>query len=104
MLNENPNYKIMIHGHTNGKAAGKIISMEKDSQNFFSLKDTNEGVGSAKKLSEERALIIKSYLESNGIDSKRMEIKSWGGKRPVHDKMSPRAQENVRVEIEILED
>jgi outer membrane protein OmpA-like peptidoglycan-associated protein len=104
MLNENPNYKIRIHGHTNGKAAGKIISMEKDSQNFFSLKDTNEGVGSAKKLSEERALIIKSYLESNGIDSKRMEIKSWGGKRPVHDKMSPRAQENVRVEIEILED
>jgi outer membrane protein OmpA-like peptidoglycan-associated protein len=104
MLNENPNYKIKIHGHTNGKAAGKIISLEKDTQNFFSLKDTKEGVGSAKKLSEERALIIKNYLESNGIDASRMEAKAWGGKRPIHDKMSPRAQENVRVEIEILED
>jgi hypothetical protein len=33
-----------------------------------------------------------------------MEIKAWGGKRPIHDKMSNRAQENVRVEIEILQD
>jgi outer membrane protein OmpA-like peptidoglycan-associated protein len=104
MLNENPNYKIKIHGHTNGKAAGKIISMEKDSQNFFSLKDTKEGFGSAKQLSEERAGVLMSYLESNGIDRSRMEIKAWGGKRPIHDKMSNRAQENVRVEIEILQD
>ena len=104
MLNENPNYKIRIHGHTNGKAAGKLISMEKDSQNFFSLRDTKEGFGSAKQLSEERAMVLKSYLESNGIDSKRMEIKAWGGKRPIYDKMSNRAQDNVRVEIEILQD
>jgi len=33
-----------------------------------------------------------------------MEVKAWGGKKPIHDKMSQRAQENVRVEIEILED
>ncbi len=104
MLLENPKYKIKIHGHTNGSAAGKIISMSKDSQNFFSLNDTKEGIGSAKQLSEERANIIKNFLVSNGIDPKRMEIKAWGGKRPIHDKMSNRAQENVRVEIEILED
>ena len=104
MLNENPKYKIMIHGHTNGNAAGKIISMNKDTQNFFSLTDTNEGFGSAKELSEQRATIIRDYLVNNGIDSKRMEIKAWGGKKPIHDKMSQRAQENVRVEIEILQD
>lgn len=104
MLLENPKYKIKIHGHTNGNAAGKIISMSKDSQNFFSLNDTKEGIGSAKELSEDRANVIREYLVSNGIDAKRMEIKAWGGKRPIHDKMSNRAQENVRVEIEILED
>ena len=104
MLKENPRYKIKIHGHTNGNAAGKIIKMDKDSQNYFALRDTKEGFGSAKQLSEERALVIKSYLENNGVDPKRMEVKAWGGKKPIHDKLSPRAQENVRVEIEILED
>ncbi|HEY5749956.1 MAG TPA: OmpA family protein [Chryseolinea sp.] len=103
MLNENPKYKIKLHGHTNGSAAGKIISMGKDSQNFFSLTDTKDGFGSAKQLSEARAEIIRDYLVSNGIDAKRIEIKAWGGKRPLQDKNSTRAQENVRVEVEILE-
>lgn len=103
MMNENSKYKIRIHGHTNGGAPGKIISMGKDSDNFFSLTDTKEGFGSAKGLSQARGEIIRDYLVKNGVDAKRMEIKSWGGKRPIHDKMSSRAQENVRVEIEILE-
>jgi outer membrane protein OmpA-like peptidoglycan-associated protein len=102
MLKENPKYKIKIHGHTNGGAAGKIISIG-ESKNFFSLSGTEEGIGSAKKLSEERAKVIKEYLIANGIDESRMIIKAWGGKRPIHDKLSNRAQENVRVEIEILE-
>jgi hypothetical protein len=33
-----------------------------------------------------------------------MLIKAWGGKKPVQNKNSAKAQENVRVEIEILED
>lgn len=103
MLNENPKYKIKIHGHTNGGAHGKIISMNKDSKNFFSLNDTKDGFGSAKQLSQERAEIIRDYLISNGIDPSRMQIKAWGGKRAIHDKHSTRAQENVRVEVEILE-
>jgi outer membrane protein OmpA-like peptidoglycan-associated protein len=104
MLNENPKYKIRLHGHTNGGATGKVISMAKDSQNFFSLNDTKDGFGSAKQLSQERADIIRKYMLSKGVDPSRIEIKAWGGKRPIHDKHSPRAQENVRVEVEILED
>jgi outer membrane protein OmpA-like peptidoglycan-associated protein len=104
MLNENPNYKIKIHGHTNGKAAGKIIYVEPGSDNFFSLNNTTEGAGSAKKLSQERALVIRNFLISNGVAESRMETKAWGGKKPIHDKHHTRAQENVRVEIEILED
>jgi outer membrane protein OmpA-like peptidoglycan-associated protein len=104
MLNENPNYKIKLHGHTNGGSAGKIISMGKGSENFFSLNDTKDGLGSAKQLSEERADLIRRYMVNKGISPTRIEIKAWGGKRPIHDKHSPRAQENVRVEVEILED
>jgi outer membrane protein OmpA-like peptidoglycan-associated protein len=103
MLLENPKYKIRIHGHTNGNSGGKIISMG-DSKNFFSLKDTKEGSGSAKKLSEERAKVIESYLVSKGIDPSRMEIKAWGGKKPVYEEDSQNAHANVRVEIEILEE
>lgn len=103
MLNENPNYKIKLHGHTNGGAAGKIISMG-DSKNYFSLTGTKEGFGSAKKLSLERSEVIRDYLVNEGIDPKRIEIKAWGGKKPIFDKLSTRAQENVRVEVEILED
>jgi outer membrane protein OmpA-like peptidoglycan-associated protein len=103
MLNENNKYKIRLHGHTNGNAAGKIISMSKDSKNFFSLNETKDGFGSAKELSEQRAGVIRNYLASNGIDQSRIEIKAWGGKRSIHDKHSARAQENVRVEVEILD-
>jgi outer membrane protein OmpA-like peptidoglycan-associated protein len=103
MLKENEKYKIRIHGHTNGGASGKVISMAKGSTSFFALTDTKEGFGSAKELSEERAEVIRDYLVSNGVDAQRMEIKAWGGKKPIHDKHSSRAQENVRVEIEILE-
>jgi outer membrane protein OmpA-like peptidoglycan-associated protein len=102
MMKENPKYKIKIHGHTNGGAAGKIISIG-ESKDFFSLTGTVESTGTAKKLSKERADVIKKYLLDNGIEATRMEIKAWGGKRPIHDKLSNRAQENVRVEIEILQ-
>jgi outer membrane protein OmpA-like peptidoglycan-associated protein len=102
MLKENPNYKIKLHGHTNGNAHGKIISVG-ESKNFFSLTDSKDGFGSAKKLSEERANCIREFLISNGIEESRMQVKAWGGKRPIHDKHAAMAHENVRVEVEILE-
>jgi len=103
MLQENPKYKIKIHGHTNGGAHGRIISLNEGNDNYFALNDTKDGIGSAKELSEQRAEVVKEFLVSNGIDEKRMEIKAWGGKRPLYDKHSLQAQSNVRVEIEILE-
>lgn len=103
MMKENVKYKIKIHGHTNGKSHGKIISLTKGSENYFSLTDTKEGFGSAKKLSAERAELLKTYLVNNGIDEKRLVVKAWGGKKPLYDKLSPQAQSNVRVEIEILQ-
>lgn len=103
MMQENPNYKIRIHGHTNGKAAGKIISMG-EKQNFFSLTGSKEGFGSAKKLSEERASTIRDFLVSQGVPESRLQVKAWGGKKPVYEKNHAQAHANVRVEIEIVEE
>jgi outer membrane protein OmpA-like peptidoglycan-associated protein len=102
MLQENSNMKIRIHGHTNGNASGKII--QAGGNNFFSLNDSKEGFGSAKKLSEQRAEIIKAYLVSEGVANNRLEVKAWGGKKPIYDKLHSQAQTNVRVEIEVLAD
>lgn len=104
MMNENPGYRIMLHGHTNGNARGKLITMG-PSKNFFALADdVKEGTGTAKELSKERALAIKEWLVSEGIDEGRIEIKAWGGGRMLHDKNSVNAKRNVRVDVEILEE
>lgn len=105
MLKERPDYKIRISGHTNGNAGGKIIEIDNDVPEYFSLSQaTKEGKGSAKKLSLRRAEIIKKYLVNNGISEDRMEVIGYGGKKPIYDKFDRLASKNVRVEIEILQD
>jgi outer membrane protein OmpA-like peptidoglycan-associated protein len=48
--------------------------------------------------------VIRDYLIDSGIDASRMEVKAWGGKRPLYNKNSVNAKRNVRVEVEILAD
>lgn len=104
MLKENDRLKIKIHGHTNGNAAGRIISLPEGAEDFFTLnQEIIEKNGSAKTLSLLRAELIKRYLVSFGIDPARMEVYGWGGKKPLYDKMDKLAIKNVRVEIEILD-
>jgi outer membrane protein OmpA-like peptidoglycan-associated protein len=103
MLEENPNYRIRLHGHTNGNYHGKILELGPE-KNFFSLTGSKNDVGSAKDLSYQRASTIKEYLLVNNIAADRIEIKAWGGKRPIYDKHSANAKKNVRVEVEILQE
>ncbi|MBX2942053.1 MAG: OmpA family protein [Cyclobacteriaceae bacterium] len=104
MMNENPNYRIKLHGHTNGNARGRIITMG-PSKSFFSLaNDVKDGTGSAKELSKQRAEVIKYWLVSQGVAADRIEIKAWGGGRMIYDKNSVNAKKNVRVDVEILEE
>lgn len=103
MMNANPKYKIKIHGHTNGSNSGPILEM-KDAESYFTLTGAKNGSGSAKKLSLKRAEVIKEYLAKQGIAAERMELKAWGGKKPLYDKYGNLAAANVRVEIEVLED
>jgi outer membrane protein OmpA-like peptidoglycan-associated protein len=103
LMSENPKYKIRLHGHTNGNYTGKILSVGPE-KNYFSLDGAQQGLGSAKDLSRGRAEVIRDYLVSNGVSASRMEVKAWGGKRPIYDKNSANAKKNVRVEVEILEE
>ena len=102
MMKEVPGYRIMLHGHTNGNYHGKIVTMGED-KNFFSLDNSRSTMGSAKDLSRNRAETIKQFLVANGIAADRIEVKAWGGKRPLYDKHGVNAKKNVRVEVEILD-
>lgn len=101
MMQENKNYRIKLHGHSNGNHAGKILALGPN-KNFFDMEGTVQTQGSAKDLSGQRAGVIKEYLVTNGIAADRIEVKAWGGKKPIFDKHSVNAKKNVRVEVEIL--
>ena len=104
LLQDNPAIKIVLHGHTNGNALGKIVTMG-ISKDFFSLtKDVKTGSGSSKELSNQRAIVIREWLLANGVAADRVTVKPWGGKRMLHDKNSVHAKKNIRVEVEVVED
>ena len=102
LMQEGADYKIRLHGHTNGNYHGKIIQPG-PGKNYFSLEGSLASTGSAKELSRYRAEIIRDFLVMNGVSSDRIEIKAWGGRRPLFDRHGPNARKNVRVEVEILE-
>jgi outer membrane protein OmpA-like peptidoglycan-associated protein len=102
MMKENLNYRIKLHGHTNGHYHGKIIRVGSDGDFFSVAKDAKTSVGSAKELSQSRAEVIRDYLVSRGVDASRIEIKAWGGKKPLFDKNGQSAKKNIRVEVEVL--
>jgi len=104
LMNENTNYKIRLHGHTNGNYHGKIVSAGPDQDLFTLSSNATSTIGSAKQLSQLRGEVIKEYLVKNGVNADRIEVKAWGGKRPVYDRRSANAKRNVRVEVEILQD
>lgn len=105
MLEENEAYEIRINGHTNGNSAGRIYTVEEGSTDYFNRNPSNDqSTGSAKKLSEERADVIKKWLVLKGIGENRIETKGWGGRKPIYDTKSPNAARNLRVEVEVLKD
>lgn len=104
LLRENPTYKIMLHGHTNGGGGGKIIHIGK-SRNYFAItKDAVQSSGSAKELSEARAKVIKEWLIDQGVADARVGVKGWGGSRMIHDKNGVHARKNIRVDVEVTDE
>lgn len=82
ILNDNPNIKIKINGHT-------------------------DNVGTEKyniKLSKNRAAEVEKYLVKNGIKKERLKNDGYGSKKPIAtNKTSAGRSQNRRVEFEITE-
>jgi outer membrane protein OmpA-like peptidoglycan-associated protein len=103
MMQNNQQLEIIVHGHTNGNARGKIVTLSEGDENYFELSSNNEeGFGSAKKLSEERANAIARWLKDHGIAETRIAVKGWGGKKMLHPSNSKLASKNARVVVEIV--
>ncbi len=105
IMDDQPNMRIRLHGHTNGNSRGVAYLFKEEEKNYFDIRRTREytkkGV-SSRKLSAYRAETIKSYLINKGIKSERIETQGWGGKKLLYDTDSPLAKNNIRVEIEVL--
>lgn len=104
-LEDNPEVRVKLHGHTNGNSRGVTYLYVKEHGNFFNLRRSDDylkrGIG-AKKLSQMRAETIRQYLIKQGIDESRIETQGWGGAKMLHDAKSPLAKQNIRVEMEVL--
>lgn len=101
MMEENPDYQIRLHGHTNGKQARDIVSLG-ESTDFFNPHSSNAKThSSARELSLLRAELVKAYLLSKGIDGERISTKGEGGKQMIFDPRGTLAGMNDRVEVEV---
>ena len=83
MLQENPNVKIELTGHTDNQGDSRLNL----------------------KLSQERVDVVKQYLVDKGIDANRIKGKGFGGTRPVASNASEETRKlNRRVEFKIIKD
>jgi outer membrane protein OmpA-like peptidoglycan-associated protein len=101
LMKEEPNYKIKIHGHTNGKEDRDVVSMGTSTNYFATDPGNKKEKATAKRLSELRAETLKNYLVSQGIDADRISIKGEGGNMMIYGQTSTFATYNDRVEIEV---
>jgi len=103
MLKQNPGYNIKLHGFVNGNGKVDAAKYHPDNDsNFFTSNDALMMDMSAKDLSQMRAQTVRNYLVHNGVESNRIEVKGWGGKKAIYKTTDPRADKNIRVEVEIL--
>ena len=80
----NTTLAIVIEGHTNGAVT------------------TKEDLDRTQKLSEDRAMAIKNYLISNGIDKKRIETIGYNSSRMLYPNMETEKQQHLNRRVEIL--
>jgi outer membrane protein OmpA-like peptidoglycan-associated protein len=82
ILNDNPQMKIEISGHTDNTGSLQLNL----------------------KLSEDRAKAVVEYLAQKGIDRTRLEYKGFGPQQPIADNTTADGRtKNRRVEFKILE-
>lgn len=100
MMANGLDYKIRIHGHTNGNENRDIVEAD-PTQDLFAVDSSNKQYdGSAKQLSSLRAESVKRFLVEHGIAESRITTRGEGGKQMLYE--GNLAALNDRVEIEIV--
>lgn len=74
LLNDNPNLKFSIEGHT----------------------DNQGNSATSQPLSEKRAIAVKNWLVAKGISADRLQTKGWGESKPIDNNSSAEGQANNR--------
>jgi len=90
------------------KELDKLVSLlEKNPKVRIEVSGHTDNIGSAsinKKISKERALTVKNYLVSRGIEQDRIEYQGYGFDQPIAPNDTPEGREqNRRVEIKVLQ-
>lgn len=101
LMKEQPKYKIMVHGHCNGKQSRNVVTKGNSNEFFETSTLNNRASVSAKELTQFRADLVKEYLVSQGIDAKRIKTKAEGGKAMIYPQGGTLSGYNDRIEVEI---
>lgn len=100
MMTNNIDYRIRIHGHTNGNDNRNIIEAESTHDIFSADASNKQYEGTAKQLSLLRAESVKRFLVQHGIAESRITTKGEAGKQMLYE--GTLASMNDRVEVEIV--
>ncbi|MBA2538193.1 MAG: OmpA family protein [Deltaproteobacteria bacterium] len=90
------------------KLLDEVVKIMKDHPEIERIRieghtDNDASDGYNLKLSNNRAAAVRMYLESQGVDGKRMESKGFGEAKPIADNKTDEGREqNRRVEIHIV--
>lgn len=96
MLKENPNYKLLIQGHTDNQVR-KLPGLAADS--------TLTAEQQKMHISEYYGVLVKNYLAYKGISLQRLFVKGFGDTKPVAANTSQEGRaRNRRVELSIIFD
>lgn len=101
LLKEQPKYKIMVHGHCNGKQSRNVVTKGNSNEFFETSTLNNRATVSAKELTQYRADLVKEYLVSQGISAKRIKTKAEGGNTMIYPQSGTLSGYNDRIEVEI---
>jgi outer membrane protein OmpA-like peptidoglycan-associated protein len=90
-----------VHAHCNGTQERNIVVRANDQEYFGASTGKQRKTVSAKQLTQLRAELVKDYIVSQGISSKRIQWKGEGGAATIYPVNSTLSNRNDRVEIEV---
>lgn len=100
MMQNNPDYKIVLHGHCN--PAGRREIKVPAGASYYNLEEAGTVNASDKQFTRLRAETIRNFLIDHGIDKRRIGVVGWGSIEPLVSATAEDAYINNRIELELV--